>query len=239
MEKKENHTKYSILAAKMEENIASGVWKKGTAIPSERDLIKIYDVSRITVRKAIEELEKQGKLERIHGKGNFVIGKSIVQNLGNLYSFTREMEKQGKVSKTKVIKVSVEPADYRIALRLGIDEGEDIIYIERLRCADDEPIMIEKSYFDKKQYEFLLDVDLNQHSLYKTLEIDHGVMINKATETFRACMLTNEESKTLGCKKNQYGLLVKRTSFSDVKVVCYSTTVASGDTFEFTIKLAI
>ncbi|MDQ0363175.1 GntR family transcriptional regulator [Breznakia pachnodae] len=230
---------YYKLAKKIEENIEKGIWRKGEPIPSERELIKIYNVSRITVRNAIDELVKQGKLEKIQGKGTFVLGKSIVQNLGNLYSFTREMEKQGKISSTKVLNISIMKASLKLALHLGIKENDEVIYIERLRCADKEPIMIDRSYFSKEKFGFLLDIDLTKKSLYKTLENEYGVYINKAIETFSGCMLTDEESEKLGCAKHQYGLLVKRTSFMDEKVVCYSTTVASGDTFEFTIKLEI
>lgn len=230
---------YFQLANKIEANIEQGVWKKGEPIPSERELIKLYSVSRITVRNAIDELVKKGKLEKIQGKGTYVLGKSIVQNLGNLYSFTREMEKQGKISTTKVLHFLTMKADHKIAQQLGIKEHDEIIYIERLRCADEMPIMIERSYFSKARYGFILDINLNEKSLYKTLEEDYGVCINKAIETFSGCMLTDEESKKLSCGPNQYGLLVKRTSFSDEKVVCYSTTVASGDTFEFTIKLEV
>ncbi|MDF9823792.1 GntR family transcriptional regulator [Breznakia sp. PF5-3] len=230
---------YYQVANKIEENIEKGIWKKGEPIPSERELIKIYSVSRITVRNAIDELVKKGKLEKIQGKGTYVLGKSIIQNLGNLYSFTREMEKQGKISTTKVLDVSIIKANTKIANQLGVKEEAEVIYIERLRCADEEPIMIERSYFSKDKYGFILDIDLNKKSLYKTLEDEYGVYINKAIETFSGCMLTEDESKKLGYGPNQYGLLVKRTSFSDEKVVCYSTTVASGDTFEFTIKLEI
>lgn len=230
---------YYQLANKIAKNIEDGVWKKGKPIPSERELEKIYKVSRITVRGAIDELVKAGKLEKIQGKGTFVLGKSIVQNLGNLYSFTREMEKQGRISSTKVITKTVMKATAKIANQLGIKDGEDIIFIERLRCADDEPIMIEKTYFSYQHYGFVMDIDLNEKSLYKTLEDEYDVNINRAIETFSGCMLTEDECKKLGFKKNHFGMLVKRTSFCDEKVICYSTTVAGGDTFEFTIKLAI
>lgn len=230
---------YYQLANKIEDKIQTGVWKKGKAIPSERELIKMYNVSRITVRNAIEELVKKGKLEKIQGKGTFVLSSSIVQNLGNLYSFTGEMEKQGKISSTKVLNICIMKASYKIAKQLGIKEHDEIIYIERLRCANDEAVMLEKSYFDKNHYGFLLDVDLNTKSLYKTLENDYHVVINKAIETFSGCMLSNEEARLLDLDMPQFGMLVRRTSFSNEKVVCYSTTIAAGNTFEFTIKLEI
>ncbi|MEG2799577.1 MAG: GntR family transcriptional regulator, partial [Erysipelotrichaceae bacterium] len=133
---------YCQLADIIEENISNGTWKQGFKIPSERELSIIHGMSRITVRNAIDELARQGKLEKVQGKGTFVLSKSIIQNLGNVYSFSKEMEKQGKISFTKLVHKEIAIASKKLADRLGVDEGERIIYIERLRCADNAvPIM--------------------------------------------------------------------------------------------------
>lgn len=228
---------YCKLAEIIEEKINGNIWKPGTKIPSERELSAIYGMSRITVRNAIDELSKQGKLEKIQGKGTFVLSKSIVQNLSNVYSFTKEMEKQGKISSTKVIQKKVITADKKIANHLGIDEGEEIIYIERLRCAENVPIMIEKTYFVLKNYEFVLDIDLKHESLYQSLENKYGICIDKAIESFKSCELNPKECKQLNCAKRQHGLYVKRTSYCNDKIVCFSTIKSKGDIFEFTLKL--
>ncbi|MEG0959406.1 MAG: GntR family transcriptional regulator [Erysipelotrichaceae bacterium] len=229
---------YCQLADIMEENISNGTWKQGFKIPSERELSIIHGMSRITVRNAIDELARQGKLEKVQGKGTFVLSKSIIQNLGNVYSFSKEMEKQGKISFTKLVHKEIAIASKKLADRLGIDEGEKIIYIERLRCADNAvPIMLEKTYFVYDRYSFVMDIDLNKEALYKSLELDYSISIDKAIETFKACELNPMECKLLKCPKNQYGLLVKRTSYSNDKIVCYSTIVSKGDSFEFTVKL--
>lgn len=230
---------YCKLAESIEEKINEGIWKQGSRIPSERELSMMYGMSRITVRNAIDELARQGKLEKVQGKGTFVLSKSIIQNLGNVYSFSREMEKQGKISSTKLLSRELLKADRKLADRLGINEGERIIYIERLRCADGcIPIMIERTYFVFETYDFILNIDLEKESLYKSLENDYGIVINKAVETFKACELNPLECKLLNCAKNQYGLLVKRTSYSNDRIVCYSTIVLKGDIFEFTVKLS-
>lgn len=228
---------YCKLADIIEEKIDSGVWKKGMMIPSERELCRQYDMSRITVRNAIDGLVRQGKLEKVQGKGTFVQGKSIIQNLGNVYSFSREMEKQGKISSTKLVCRELMKADAKAARALGIDEDEEVIYVERLRCAENVPIMLEKSYFPKERCGYVWDIDLNRQPLYKTLEEQYGVVINKAIETFKACELNSYECKLLKCQPKQYGLLVKRTSYSNDRIICYSSIVSKGDAFEFTVKL--
>lgn len=229
---------YCQLAESIEEKINDGTWKQGSKIPSERELSILYGMSRITVRNAIDELARQGKLDKVQGKGTFVLSKSIIQNLGNVYSFSKEMEKQGKISSTKLIRREFIKADKKISSHLGIDEGDEIVCIERLRCADDNvPIMIERTYFALPAYDFVLEINLEQESLYKSLEIKHGVRIDKAIETFKACELNPAECKLLHCAKKQYGLLVKRTSYCNDRIVCYATIVSKGDVFEFTVKL--
>ncbi len=228
---------YCKLAEQLDEQIKNGTLKKGEKIPSERELCEIYNVSRMTVRLAIDELDRQGKIEKIQGKGTFVLNTSIVQNLNNVYSFSKEMEKQGKISSTKILKREIMAANYSIASHLGINENDQVVYLERLRLAEDVAVMVEKAWFPYHPYEFLLSIDFSRKGLYKTLEEDYGIRINHATETFKATELNNYECSLLNCPKKQYGLLVKRTSYSDDKIVCYSVIVSKGDIFEFTVQL--
>ena len=228
---------YCQLAAKIEGKINEGVYKEGDKISSERELCELYNVSRMTVRLAIDELVRQGKVEKIQGKGTYVLNQSIVQNLNNVYSFSREMEKQGKISSTQIIKREVVVADHKIASKLQIEEGTKVVFLERLRCAENIAIMVEKSWFPYSQFAFLLDIEYSEKRLYKTLEEDYNLRIDKAIETFKATELNLEECRLLHCPKNQYGLLVKRTSYCAEKIVCYSTIVSKGDIFEFTVQL--
>lgn len=229
---------YCQLADSIEEKINEGIWKKGTQIPSERELSTLYGMSRITVRNAIDELVRQGKLEKIQGKGTFVLNRSIIQNLGNVYSFSGEMEKQGKISSTKLVSKDFIKADKKLAYHLGVNEEDPLLCIVRLRCAEDQvPIMLEKTYFVLETHSYVLNIDFDKESLYRTLKDRYGIVINKAVESFKACELNTLECKLLNCPKNQYGLLVKRTSYSNDKIVCYSTIVSRGDIFEFTVKL--
>ncbi len=240
-EKKEYYEKlplYCQLAETIEKKIDSGEWNVGTCIPSERELSSICNMSRITVRKAIDELERKGKLEKVQGKGTYVLNHQIVQNLNAVYSFSKEMEKQGKITSTKLIERSIIPADARVARNLKIEAGSPVIYLKRLRCDESgQAIMVEKTYFDKDKYPYVLEMDFDKDGLYKTLEEKYGLKIDKATERFKACELTLSECQLLDCPIRQYGLLVRRTSYSGNQLVCYSSIVSKGDIFEFTVSL--
>ena len=229
---------YCQLAEEIETKIDAGEWNPGECISSERELSAIYNMSRITVRKAIDELERKGKLEKIQGKGTFVSNHSIVQSLGTVYSFAKEMEKQGKITSTKLLERSVIPADSKLAKNLNLDEGTSVIFIKRLRCDElGHAIMVEKTYFEKNRFSYLLDLDLDHLSLYKTLEDEYGVHIDRAIERFKACELTSSECELLDCPLHQYGLLVKRASYFKDQPVCCSSIVSKGDIFEFTVTL--
>lgn len=228
---------YYKIAEKLEELIDNKTYLPGDQIPSERELCEIYSVSRMTIRLAIDELKRLGKVEKVQGKGTYVVNSSIVQNLKNVYSFSKEMDKQGKVSSTKILKKEVIENTAKIANRLDISISDKIIYLERLRLAENVAVMVEKTWFPYKKYSFLMDIDFNENGLYKTLEEKYNIVIDSAIETFKATELNPYECKLLHCPKNQFGLLVKRTSYSNGEIVSYSTIVSKGDTFEFTIKL--
>lgn len=228
---------YCQLASKIAEQIENGTYQEGDRIPSERELCNIYHVSRMTVRLAIDELVRKGKIEKSQGKGTYVSNKSIVQSLNNVYSLSKEMEKQGKISSTQIIKREIVPADYKVAKHLGIEEGEQVVFLERLRLAENVAVMVEKAWFPYHSFAFLLNIDFTKKGLYKTLEEEYNVKINRAIETFKATELNSHECNLLHCRKNQYGLLVKRTSYCNDKTICYSTIVSKGDIFEFTVQL--
>lgn len=229
---------YFRLSEEFSEKINDGTWQLGSRIPSERELVSMYGLSRITVRNAIEACVRQGKLERIQGKGTFVVNRSIVQSLGNLYGFSQEMERQGKISSTKLLSRVIIAATEKLAAHLNVVPDSSVIFLERLRCAEgDTPILVERTYFPLDEYEFVLDIDLANRSLYRTLRDEYGIRINRAVEVFKACELDPLECRLLNCRKNQYGLLVKRTSYMDDRLICYSTIVSKGDVFEFTTEL--
>lgn len=229
---------YHKLSEEICSKIEEGIWPVGSKIPSERQLVEDYNLSRITVRNAITECVNQGKLEKVHGKGTYVVNSKILQNLKNVYSFSEEMKKQGKVSSTKINCCVVIDASETVAKKLGIKTNSAVIFLERLRYAgNDKPIIIEKSYFPFEEYKFLLTTNLDNVSLYKTLEREHKVVIDRAVEVFQACKLRPSECRLLDCEKDYYGLLIKRIAYSDDKVVSYSTIISKNDVFEFTIEL--
>lgn len=229
---------YYQLIDKIEEKIENNEWQPGECIPSERELCEIYGMSRITVRNAIAKLENQGKLRKVQGKGTYVVGKGVTQNLtSRVYSFTSEMEKQGKISRTKLVHREVMDCVPSVAQKLGLATKDKVIYIERLRCDDTTAIIVEKAYFPYEGFEFLLNLDFEKYSLYKTLGTKAGIFINRVVESISGCELNAHECQLLECKSPMYGLLVKRISYFNDRIISYSTMVSKGNSFKFTVSL--
>ena len=112
---------YYQLKNELLKKITSKQWLPGEKIPSEKELCQIYGVSRITVRKALDELAESGHLVRRQGKGTFVTNVSVEQRLSKFYSFSEELKKHGMQEKVKVIRLEQIPATQEIADRLEIE----------------------------------------------------------------------------------------------------------------------
>ena len=122
-------------------------------LPSERELTSFYGVSRTTVRLALQELEKMGYIYRQHGKGTFVSElRTNATDLAGAYSFTEQMRAMGKHPETKILAFKKIEATKYLAGHMNVQLGEPLFQLDRLRLADDLPMMIEKSYLPVKLF---------------------------------------------------------------------------------------
>ena len=140
-------------------------WKPGDRLPTETELVASYGVSRITVRKVLDMLVKEGLIYRQAGRGTFVAHATLEQGLSHIISFTEDMQRRGFTVSTKVLFSGLEPATERIAEMLDIGVGEELARLERLRLADGEPMCIENSHFVHKYCRGILEHDFSVKSL--------------------------------------------------------------------------
>ena len=153
----------------------------GAMIPSERDLTTRYDVSRATVRAAISSLVNEGRLTTVPGRGTVVTRPRVESNL-HLASFTQDMRQRGHRPSTEVLAAAIVQAGEATAKALGVNPGEPLWEIERLRLADDEPMAHEVSWYPEAVFPALGDEDLSG-SIYAILEATYGVVITDAHQT--------------------------------------------------------
>jgi GntR family transcriptional regulator len=176
--------RYRRLADDLRRRIADGDWSVGAAIPSERELVRATGLSRITVRGAIAELTHEGLLRRDHGRGTFVVATAVAQEIRGVYSFTERVRAQGRTPSSRLLEREARPATDEECGFLGLDPGEGVVHLRRLRLVDGAPVMFDDVRVPSGRCPALADVDLTG-SLYALLA-EHGVPPLRSTDTITA-----------------------------------------------------
>ena len=222
---------YVQLMEELETSIRNGVYKPGDKIMTEAEMAREYGVSLITVRKAVGSLMEKGLVVRKQGKGPFVTKPKYSRNMKKLQSFTEMCEQMGVKPGARVLENRLIAADKKVADRLGIEPGSNVVYISRLRLADGEPVQVEKSYFPLK-YAFLLEEDLNDGSMFECLKEKAGAKVASSEKMIELCRATAEEAALMDVKKGDYLLFVKSTAYDENGEPMYAgIQLINGDRF--------
>ncbi|MEW8979412.1 MAG: GntR family transcriptional regulator [Symbiobacterium sp.] len=168
------------------EEIRAGHLRPGDRVSSERELSERFGVSRMTARQALVQLELEGRVVRVQGKGSFVAFPKIEQPLMSITGFTEDMRRRGLEPATRVLSAAEVPAEGRVATALRCREGTPIYRLERLRLADGEPLALEVSHLLAESCPGLLSLDLEGRSLYELLRTRYGRRLLRATQTLEA-----------------------------------------------------
>jgi len=228
---------YLQLMEKLIDKITQQEYLVDEQLPAERELCDIYSLSRITVRQALQELEREGYIYKLHGKGTFVASKSYNQKLVKLYSFTEEMHKIGKVPTTKVLSFKKISVDERLALKMGLEAYDDVYQVTRIRLADGEPLMYETSFIPDKIFPDLTERELIDKPMYEIFSDQYDIGVTRATESFRVTTIRREEAKHLQTVEDKPAMLVKRYAYHENSLIEYTVSVARGDKFNYTVEL--
>ena len=222
---------YVQLMEELETSIRNGGYKPGDKIMTEAEMAREYGVSLITVRKAVGSLMEKGLVVRKQGKGTFVTKPKYSRNMKKLQSFTEMCEQMGVKPGARVLENRLIAADKKVADRLGIEPGSNVVYISRLRLADGEPVQVEKSYFPLK-YAFLLEEDLNDGSMFECLKEKAGAKVASSEKMIELCRATAEEAALMDVKKGDYLLFVKSTAYDENGEPMYAgIQLINGDRF--------
>lgn len=205
---------------------------------SERELTQVYGVSRITVRLALQELEKRGLVYKKHGKGTYVSETAEpAVDLSSAYSFTEQMKKIGKVPKTQILSLIYVEASEFVAQQLQVPIGERLLELERLRLADGVPMMLERTYVPAELFEGITEERLMQRPLYEIFAEDFGQTIRLAEEEFYASIALDNEASLLGIKSGGPVLHLLRKTYNDKNIIIeYTFSIARADQFRYKIS---
>ena len=212
-------------------------YRPGDLLPSERELSKYYGLSRTTVRLALQELERLGLVVRQHGRGTFVADRSVqATNLSQTYSFTDQMREMGRDPSTTILEFAEIDADKNLAEKMRVRMGDKLFKIERLRCADGMPMMVERTYMPVRKFMSLKRSMLEHASLYTVIEQVFHEKIRVAEEEFFASIARPADAHLLGIGEGAPVLDLVRTTY-DVgnEIIEYTLSVARADQFKYKI----
>lgn len=222
----------------IEDAIKHGSIKPGDALPSERDLALRADVSRVTVRKAVQNLVQDGILVQRHGSGTFVAPETprVEQSLSQLTSFTEDMARRGMSVRAEWLDRGLYSASPEETVTLGLSAGEKVARIARLRLTGDMPLAIERASLAAS---VLPDPTVIADSLYKFLD-KFGVRPVRAIQRIRAANIAEEDAHLLQVPVGSAGLHIERTSYlATGRVIEFTRSIYRGDTYDFVAELRL
>jgi len=218
--------------------LAQGNYPLGSSLPSESELIKRFQVSRTTVRKALDELALEGLIHRAQGRGTFVLGFRIEQELTALTGFVEDMLELGYRPSARVVKVEQTLAEGHVAKMLDLDPGAPVTYIERIRLANDEPISFDVTWLPQALGDRVAKENLALYPIYSLLEDKIGVLLDRATYQIESALAMDEVARVLEIEPGSPIFLIERTAYSiEGKPVDYEKLHYRGDRIRFSMML--
>jgi GntR family transcriptional regulator len=219
--------------------IQSGQLRAGDPLPSEEELGRIFEVSRMTARHALQALKSQGFASRHKGQGTFVSQPRVEKDIAHLAGFTAEMNALGMRPTSRILQAETIPAEADVAARLGIPLSSPIFHLRRLRLGDDIPVAIEEVWLSQQLFPGIDKLDFARHSLYQTLRDQYGIRVSRADEVLEARSASRREAELLQIAPRSSLLVMSRTLWSaDGKPVESAHSLYRGDRYRAVLQIS-
>src|SRR5262245_52830896 len=229
---------YLRLKKTIEDAVRRGIIGPGDALPSERDIAARADISRVTVRKAVQDLVKGGVLVQRHGSGTFVAPRMerVEQSLSRLTSFTEDMARRGMTVRSEWLDRGVYPPSPDEMMVLGLSSNELVARLARLRIANDTPLAIERASLSAT---VLPDPDTVTSSLYLALQRTGNRPV-RAVQRISAANLGEADARLLEVPASSAGLHIERISYlATGRVIEFTRSIYRGDAYDFVAELRL
>jgi len=231
------------LYGKVEEVLASeiarGDLQPGDRLPSEDELLIRFGVSRITVRRAIQNLIQRGVVEIRRGHGTFVLAPRISQELTKLTGFVEDMDTHGRKASARVLSQEVVAANTVIARHLDISKGTRVMRIERVRLADSVPMSFDETYLPLEIGKQIVNNDLRIKPIFTLLEEKYGIPLTEAEYKLEAAAASARVAKALAIAEGAPIFRIERTSFTERgRPIDYEMLSYRSDLIRFVTRLA-
>lgn len=219
--------------------IEEGEYEPEDKLPSEQEMCAAYEVSRTVVRQALNSLESEGFLRKRKGRGTFVapakVSESLFQNLNGLHE---DVTARGGTLVNRILHLGAEPATGAVAAQLGLEEGDQVIMLERLRFVDGVAWVLVTTYIPYRLCPQLLEEDMTHRSLYAVLEREYGIYISYGRRSVEAVSATPAIAERLEVEAGDAVLLLRSTSYGeDNSPIEYFVAYHRGDHTRFEVTL--
>lgn len=226
---------YKQLQEELRKQIQSGELKPREKIPSEVNLAKQYNVSVITARKAVSELAKEELVEKKQGKGTFVTGQKYQRDLHQIISFSEFCRLNGAVAGGRLLECKLIDPDKKILQKLERPEGEQVLFISRLRYMNGEPMSIETNHFPIS-YSYLINENLDGNSLFDILKERSGTEVTISRRTLEICRATPQEARHLSVSRGSPLILIRSIAYSPKnQPVFVGSQLINGERYQFIV----
>jgi len=232
---------YCQLAERIRERIERGELKPGDKIESEKWYEEQFDVSRVTVRKAIQYLEEAGVVERIRSSGSVVTYHRYERPFNRLTSLYEELDASGIRASSKIIEVQNKRANATIAGILGLDVGADTVFIKRIRYADGQVLALQYLTLSAALFPGLDPIRLETESFFHILEKEYNLSVSYADQTLCVKRPSADQTSLLGIGAQDALMQMTRISYAKGEdedfPVEYSVTYYLPERYELTTRL--
>lgn len=227
---------YHQLREQIVAGVENGDVPVGATLPPEEDLVDLLGVSRHTVRRAMQELEYDGYILRVAGRGTTVLRTKVSRRLTRLTSFSEDMQQRGQRVSSRILAFETVPAPGHVAEKLCVSSGTLVTYIYRLRSADGIPIALTISYIPFPANAAVTQSDLERFgSLYALFE-RHNIPILEADRTLEAMAANEEHARLLDLPVGAPLLLVEGVAYSQNHVpIEYHQVISAGARYKYAI----
>lgn len=229
---------YSQLKELLRTRILDGTYPPLSRMPSEAELGKAFEVSRITVRQALGDLQKEGLIFKIHGKGTFVAKPKAFQNVSTLQGLGESMSQRGYEVINRLRSFKTVPADAQVAARLQVAEGDKVVQIKRARLVNRELVSLEITWLPEAVGKRLEKADLVSRDIFLILENDCALPLGHADLAIDAILADAELARALEVEEGSPVMRIERlTHTADGTPLDYEHLYYRGDAFQYRLRI--
>lgn len=222
----------------LKSDILEGMFAPNQQMPSESELINKFGVSRITVRQALSELQSEGLIFRVHGKGTFVSRPRAFQDLGSLRGFGTAMRQMGYETHSKVLSTRSMRPPQHVQEKLNLSKGQKVTELQRLRFLNREPVSVDVSYLPSDIGDRLINEDLANQDVFSILENNFQISLGFADLQISSTVSDESLAKRLRISEGSPVMFIERVIHTQGGAPLeYEQLFYRGDAFQFKVRV--